>query len=141
MVDNEGKPVPLPSDIDELPPLLRWSRLMELGAERRGRSLKLAPNLKSYYTAAGLQDVAEKVYNLPIGTWPQNSKDRLIGSHMLLNGTQGMEGLTTMMFTKVLGWSLGETKDFVEKVKEDICNDDLHKFLDLHVVYGQKPLQ
>jgi hypothetical protein len=113
---------------------------MELGAERRGRSLKLAPNLTSYQTAAGLQDVTETVYNLPIGTWPENVKDKLIGLHMLLNGTQGMEGLTTMMFTKVLGWSLDETKDFVQKVKQDICNDDLHKFLDLHVVYGKKPL-
>lgn len=138
-VDNENKPIPLPSDIDDMPPFLRWCRLMERAAERRGRSLKLATDSKSYLSSVGLQDITETVYNLPIGTWPQDEKQKLIGSYMLLNGTQGLDGLSTVMFTQALGWSLESTKEFVELVKAQIRDDSIHKFLDLYVVCGQKP--
>ena len=111
---------------------------MEVAAEKRGRSLKLATNAKGYQMSAGLQDVTQEVYNLPIGTWPKDEKQRLIGSYMLLNGFHGLEGLSTVMFTTALGWSLEAVKEFVEKVKAYVCDDSVHKFLDLYVIYGRK---
>ena len=139
VVDKDGEPICQTSETDELTPIVRWSRLMALAGEKRGRSLRLAPKLKSYYPAAGLKSVTEKVYPMPIGTWPENERQKLIGSHMLVNGVRGMDGLTTMLFTKGLGWTVDDTNEFVQKVRQDICNDDLHKYLDLVVVYGQKP--
>ena len=113
---------------------------MEMAAEKRGRSLKLATTAKGYQESAGLQNVTEEVYNLPIGTWPKDEKQRLIGSYMILNGLQGLDGLSTIMFTTALGWSLEAVKEFVEKVKAYICDDSAHKCFDLCVIYGQKPL-
>lgn len=43
------------------------------------------------------------------------------------------------MFTKALGWSLPDTKAFVEEVKRDLRDDGMRKVMDLHVVYGRKP--
>lgn len=113
---------------------------MDLAAEKRGRSLRLAPNLQAFQSSAGLNNVTESIYNIPIGTWPKDNKQKLIGSYMILNGTQGLDGLSMVMFTKALGWSPEATKEFVEKVKIQLRDDSWHKVMDLYVVYGQKPL-
>ena len=131
--------MPDPSKMDDLPAFARWGRLMEQGAENRGRTLYLAPKLKEMQTLAGLQDVTETTYPIPIGTWPTDKQQKLIGSHMLLNGLGGMDGFTTMMFTKALGWSLESTKKFIDEVKTNLRDDSCRKVVDFYVVYGRKP--
>lgn len=51
-----------------------------------------------------------------------------------------MEGFTITMFTKALRWSLEDTQAFIVEIKNDMRNDRLRKVMDLHVVYGQKPM-
>lgn len=112
---------------------------MEQAAERRGRIIQLGPELTEFQISAGFQYVTETIYPLPIGTWPPDARQRFIGGHLLLNGLHGMEGFTTMMFTKALGWSLEATQGFVEEVKKNMRDDSMRKVIDLHVVYGRKP--
>lgn len=50
-----------------------------------------------------------------------------------------MEGFTIAIFTKTLGWTLEDTKTFIEEIKRDMRDDNIRKVMDLHVVYGQKP--
>lgn len=54
------------------------------------------------------------------------------------NTVDGMEGFTLKMFTEVLGWSVGETRSFVEEVRRDLRDDGLWKFVDFWVVCGRK---
>lgn len=139
LVNPDGTRIPLPNNVDELPPVLRWGRLMEQAAERRGRIIQLGPRLVDFQRTAGLQNVNEAVYSIPCGTWPADEQQRMIGARNMLNALQGMEGFTMVMFTKVLGWSVDDTQRFVGEVRRDLRDDGMRKVLDLHVVYGQKP--
>ena len=139
-LDANGNKIPLTSNIDDLPPLLRWGRLMEQGAERRGRPLQLGTRLADFQSSAGLQEVNESIYNISVGTWPADKQQKFLGGHMLLNALQGLEGFSTIMFTKALGWSLEATQEFVEQVKTQLRDDSVRKVMDFHVVYGQKPI-
>jgi len=112
---------------------------MEQAGIIRGRPLQLGPHLVSFQQDAGLHDVTEKIYRIPVGTWPEEPKQRDIGARYLLGVLQGMEGFTTVLFTKALGWSLEDTSAFVEEAKRDLRDDGMRKVLDLHVVYSRKP--
>lgn len=111
---------------------------MEGAAEKRGRPLQLGPRLSTLQKDAGLQDVTEYVFNHKWGTWPSDSKERMLGARTMLSAMSGMEGFTTIMFTKVLGWTLEDTQAFVLEIKRDMRDDSIRKVMDLHVVYGQK---
>lgn len=126
-------------DISTLAPIFRWGRLMEQAGIRRGRPLQLGPKLVSFQTNAGLEHVTEAIYPMDVGTWSADPKLRQIGARNLLQVLQGMEGFTTVMFTKVLGWSLEDTNSFLQDAKRDLRDDSLRKIIDLHVVYGKKP--
>lgn len=139
MLDNNDQPIPMSDNIDELPPFFRWGRLMEQAANKRGRVLQLGPKLSSFQRNAGLLDIKDDVYQIRTGTWAADPQQRMLGARMMLSALQGMEGFTTAMFTKSLGWSLEDTQSFVEEAKRDLRDDYLRKVIDLHVVYGQKP--
>ncbi|KAK5129101.1 hypothetical protein LTR08_003921 [Meristemomyces frigidus] len=129
---------PMSADPDALPPVFRWGRLMETAALIRGRALQLGPLLPTFQRAAGFLAVHEDIYRIPVGTWPADPAQRLLGARMMLSAVQGMEGFTTVMFTRVLGWSGEATRGFVGEVRRDLRDDGLRKAVDLHVVFGRK---
>lgn len=111
---------------------------MEQAGIKRGRPLQLGPKLVSFQRNAGLENVVEAIYPMQVGTWSSDPKLRQIGARNLMQVLQGMEGFTTVTFTKVLGWSLEDTNSFLEDAKKDLRDDSQRKMIDLHVVYGQK---
>ena len=111
---------------------------MERAASTRGRNIQLGPSLPTFQSTAGLENVTETIYHIPVGTWAADEKGRLIGASIMLNATNGMEGFTTMLFTKALGWEVQDVGPFVEAVKRDLRDDGLRKVMDFHVVYGRK---
>lgn len=116
----------------------RWAKLMTEAGKKRGRPLNLGPYIKGFMTSADLSSVDEQIYKMPIGTWPTDEKQKLIGASIMVQTLNGMEGYTTVLFTKVLGWSLQDTKKMIDDVLRDICDDGKHKYIDLHVAWGRK---
>lgn len=114
---------------------------MAEAGDKRGRSLALGPTLTDLFSSAGLQNVTETIYNLPFGTWPTDEKQKRIAYYSALNNEKRMDGLTTAMFTKALGWSLEDTQAFIEEVKKDVWDDSMRKYMPLYLVYGQKKQQ
>jgi SAM-dependent methyltransferase len=139
LLDKNNKPLPMSDEIGELRPFFQWNRYMERAALKRGRQLQLGPHLKTFQKAAGLLEVNEVVFPHKWGTWPSDPTERFLGARTMLSAMSGVEGFTTILFTKALGWSLEDTQAFIVKVKRDMRDDSLRKVMDLHVVYGQKP--
>lgn len=139
LMDKNDKPLPMSDNIEELPPFFQWNRYMEQAALKRGRQLQLGPHLRTFQKTAGLLDVKEVVFPHKWGTWLSDPAERSLGARTMLSAMSGMEGFTTILFTKVLSWSLEDTQAFIVKVKRDMRDDSLRKVMDLHVVYGQKP--
>lgn len=111
---------------------------MEEAGEKRGRTLQLGPRLSTFQRDAGLQNVKDRVFPHKWGTWPSDPKEKMLGARTMLSAISGMEGFTTILFTKVLGWTLEDTQAFILEIKSDMQDDSIRKVMDLHVVYGQK---
>ncbi|KAK4505574.1 hypothetical protein PRZ48_003537 [Zasmidium cellare] len=139
LVDEHDKPLPMTENIDELQPVFKWNRLLDQAATKRGRAIQLGPHLKRFQKDAGLAQVTERVFAHKYGTWPPDPRERSLGARTMLSAISGMEGFTTILFTKVLGWNLEDTQTFIQEVKRDMRDDSLRKVMDLHVAYGQKP--
>lgn len=112
---------------------------MEQAALKRGRQLQLGPQLAIFQRGAGLQNVEDKVFAHKWGTWMSDPHERALGARTMLSTMSGMEGFTTAMFTKSLGWSLEDTQSFIQDIKRNMRDDAIRKVMDLHVVCGQKP--
>jgi SAM-dependent methyltransferase len=139
MVDEDGKPVPMSENPDELLPFFRWNRLMDQAALKRGRPLQLGPHLATFQRDAGLQNVREDVFAHKWGTWMSDPQERALGARTMLSTMSGMEGFTTALFTQALGWNLEDTRSFIVDIKRNMRDDSIRKVMDLHVVCGQKP--
>lgn len=68
----------------------------------------------------------------------EDERERALGARTMVNTISGMEGFTTVLFTKTLGWSLEDTRGFIKQIKRDMRDDGIRKVVDLHVVWGQK---
>jgi hypothetical protein len=64
------------------------------------------------------------------------------GVWYLIHMRHGLEGYTLRLFTKTLGWSLEETRAFIQELREEIPEaklEDLRLYSLFRVVYGKKP--
>lgn len=136
-LDESDKRVEMTEMVDPIQ-WYRWVSLMNEASDKRGRTLHLGPKLKGFQEKSGLVNVHEAVYPLPVGTWPSDPKQKSLGGQMLVNVLDGMEGFTMALFTKVLGWSAEDTKDFMQDCKRDLQDNNIKKMVDTYVVYGQK---
>lgn len=138
MLDAQNQRIPMSSNPADLLPFFRWNRLMEQAGLARGRPLQLGPQLTSFQRSAGLENISERVFAHKWGTWMADPRERALGARTMLNTISGMEGFTTVLFTKTLGWSLEDTRDFIMEIKRNMRDDGIRKVMDLHVVCGQK---
>lgn len=122
-----------PSDVQP-----EWCRYMKEAGLKRGRPVDLGPQIKGFLQNAPFADIGEEVFPMPVGTWPTDEKQKMIATHFMMQTLGGIEGYSMMVFTKVLGWSVEKTKEYLERVKEYCKDDSKHKYMDLHVAWGRK---
>jgi hypothetical protein len=80
---------------------------------------------------AGFVDVEEHVIKLPVGPWPKDSRLKQVGRLESVNMTQGIQGLTMMLFTRCLQWTPDEVEVFLANVRKDVKNKAIHSYYHL----------
>jgi hypothetical protein len=126
--------------------LARWHRYFVDASEKLGASTNSAARYKQQLIDAGFEDVVQVGYKWPINDWPKDPKHKEIGesarveymSHSLtarrpgiwshVNSESGLQGLSLMLFTKVLGWSATEVETFLVSVRRDLRNRNMHAY-------------
>lgn len=53
---------------------------------------------------------------------------QLLGAWCYENITQGLQALSLMLFTKVLGWSVEEVEAILVSVRQDLKNRRIHAY-------------
>jgi len=77
----------------------------------------------------------------PIGVWPKDPKMKEIGRYERAQVLDGVESYTLAPFTRVLGYSLQETRLLMERVKRELTDPKLHLYSAHYIIYGRKPEQ
>ncbi|KIX97333.1 uncharacterized protein Z520_06785 [Fonsecaea multimorphosa CBS 102226] len=132
------------ADDDSIPEghIFRKSSALYIEAgEKNGKTFRILDLQKDYVQKAGLINVTEKRYKMPLGPWAKDKKLKEIGRWHLLEANQGLEGWTLALFTRVLGWTLDEVQVFMAQVRQGFKDRSVHAYTRVSVVYGQKPLR
>ena len=79
------------------------------------------------------------MFKVPTNPWAKDPRLRQVGAFYQYNLTVNLDGISTRVFQKGLGWSADEAAVFFAGVKKDIKNRKQHAYYPFHVVYGQKP--
>lgn len=97
-------------------PMVEWFALMNKAATSAGRPFEDCRRYKGMLTEVGYQNIEEKVFKVPFNGWPKDKKMKEMGRYQALNISQGLEGWSMALFTRVLGW---ERDDVISYLGED----------------------
>lgn len=80
---------------------------------------------------AGFVDVKEHILKLPVGSWPKDRRLKQVGLLESVNMTEGIQGLTMMLFTRCLHWTPAEVEVFLSRVRRDVKDRKIHCYYHL----------
>lgn len=83
--------------------LNEWCGQLIAASDKIGKTCVVAPHIKGWMENAGLVNVVQHRFKLPIGTWPKDPLEKEIGAFNLVNMLDATEGYTMALYTRVLG--------------------------------------
>jgi hypothetical protein len=119
--------------------LSQWSDIFHEASKRFGKSFYEVWNLSTYIRDAGFVDVEERVYKVPVNSWPANPHMKELGRWNLLHITQGAEGWGLFLLTKVMGWTPEEAHMFIAKFRGGVKERRVHAYFEVVVIHARKP--
>lgn len=142
-VENQEFDCQVLSDDNTIPPdskVQEWVKLWNEGIEALGASGRCDPEkLARQMADEGFSNVSIKQYKMPIGPWPKDKRLKDAGKFGLVAITEGMQGLSSKVFTKGLGWSVEELEALLMDVRAEFYRPAIHSYWPAFVITGQKP--
>ncbi|KPM39196.1 hypothetical protein AK830_g7331 [Neonectria ditissima] len=120
-------------------PLVTWIDVFEKMGEVLGKTFFACEKACDAIKDAGFVNVHERRIKLPIGTWPKDKQLKHWGAWNSQFLLQGLEGFSIRGLTDMLGWSYEEAQVFLARMRKELLDPNVHSYIDLCVVYGQKP--
>ncbi|KAF3927348.1 hypothetical protein ABW21_db0203263 [Orbilia brochopaga] len=118
--------------------LLHWCKIMQEACEASGATFQVASNMKKWCEDAGFTEVTQTYFKIPIGPWPRDKHDKIVGSFNLANMLQAVEGFSLHLLTKFGNMTAPEVYELVEKVRADMRNKKYHSYFRLFVCQARK---
>jgi hypothetical protein len=115
-----------------------WQKIID-GLANLGIDFLGTTTLKGRLEAAGFINVTEKIYNVPLGTWPKNKVLKMVGLYwrtVLLDGTFP---IAIAPLTRGLGYTREQVELFIVDVRKAYMDLSVHSYMPFHVIYGQRP--
>jgi hypothetical protein len=94
------------SDYVQMPeddPYKQWGTLFHEVSVKSGMTFEPANQLKGWLEEAGFVNVTEKVFHVPVGTWPQDPKQRNLGLWNQVRLSKGMRDFTERRMRTFMG--------------------------------------
>ncbi|KIW08646.1 hypothetical protein, variant [Verruconis gallopava] len=118
--------------------LYKWSEIVTEGAAKSGRPWTNAQYYKQWMEELGFEDVVEKRFYWPTSAWAKGRYFKEVSMYWQEDLLQGLEGISLKVMM-LMGWKVDDIREFLEKVKDDIKDRNIHAYLSIVVVYGRKP--
>ncbi|KAK3385223.1 S-adenosyl-L-methionine-dependent methyltransferase [Podospora didyma] len=133
---------PMQSDDGTLPDdcaVIRWNRLLLDASTQLGSPLDSARLYKTQLAEAGFVGIVQTEYKWPMNSWPREKKYKDLGAWTYENITAGLQALSLMLFTHVLGWTPNAVEALLVEVRKDMKNRNIHSYWPVYTIYAQKP--
>jgi ubiquinone/menaquinone biosynthesis C-methylase UbiE len=103
------------------------------------RQFRIAHRIDRWMKEIGFVGVEQRVFKIPLNTWPQNEKLKTLGAWSERNWLEALSGWSYKPFL-ALGWSKPEIEVFLVDVRKSIQDRNVHAYTNYYVVTGRKPL-
>ncbi|KAB8616656.1 hypothetical protein FH972_025991 [Carpinus fangiana] len=121
--------------------LTRWGTLYRRAMERLQRDPRMGNHLLPLCRSAGFAPLQVKYYELPIGSWPSDERQRQIGARMLENMDLMLESFGLWGLVKVLEMTVEEVKKLADDCRLEFKREEIKPYLPCSVVWGGKGLE
>ncbi|GKT94503.1 UMTA methyltransferase family protein [Colletotrichum tofieldiae] len=119
-----------------------WNQTFVKTLRTMGRDPSPGPQLEGWVRAHnGFNHVFHQKFKTPIGPWAKSKHYKDQGMLNLVQILGGLEAFSLKLFCGVLGLAKEEVLVQLAAVRQELKSGAFHSLLDLHVVYGQKPLK
>ncbi|OHW97588.1 methyltransferase domain-containing protein [Colletotrichum incanum] len=118
-----------------------WGHVVQ-GLSNLGIDLNAAAGdrLPNTMREAGFINVTERVFHVPIGTWPRNRVLKTVGMYWRTILLDGLQAIALGPFTRGLHWSAEETELFLVAVRRAYHDTSALMYMPLRIMYAQKPM-
>ncbi|KAG5921216.1 hypothetical protein E4U42_005939 [Claviceps africana] len=96
--------------------------------------------LASKMQQAGFGNVTERVFHVPIGTWPKNKVLKTVGLYWRTILLDGLQAIAMGPLTRGLRWNREQVEMLLLEVRQAYHDNSTLMYMPLHVTYAQKPL-
>ncbi|KAI1342281.1 S-adenosyl-L-methionine-dependent methyltransferase [Xylariaceae sp. FL0016] len=118
--------------------LYRWNEMMCEGVQKLGRSWSNVKNYPRYFEEAGFENITEKRFFWPVSPWAKGTYMKTVAMYFQEDMISGLEAMSLKVLG-VLGLTPDQVKEFVEDVRNDFRDGNLHAYLTVMFIYAQKP--
>ncbi|KAJ6443906.1 methyltransferase type 12 [Purpureocillium lavendulum] len=117
-----------------------WARVTE-GLNSLGVNLDMAAGglLASMMREVGFVNVTERIFHVPIGTWPKNKVLKTVGLYWRTILLDGIQAIALGPLTRGLHWDREHVELFLMDVRRAYQDNSALMYMPLHIVYAQKP--
>lgn len=115
-----------------------WGKACVEGAAKIGRPWTNTPNYRGWMIELGFEDVKEKIFEVPINTWPKGRKQKELGLWWQADLMDAL-GASMAILTRAMGWTPEQVELHLVQVRKDIKNRGVHGYMPIHIVWGRKP--
>ncbi|KAI3575621.1 S-adenosyl-L-methionine-dependent methyltransferase, partial [Fusarium oxysporum f. sp. albedinis] len=121
--------------------LSQWEKFFVEGGRKIGRPFTIfEENIqREGMREAGFVNIEERDFKNPVGGWPKDPKQRIVGQYMQAAFEQDAQGTVLHMAT-ALGWTEEEVTVFISHFRHEIRSPKIHSYFRQKVVWGRKPL-
>ena len=109
----------------------RYYELINEAAEKFGRPLTPKHPFRQIVAEAGFANLQEKVFKLPLGTWPADPKQKELGRWFQLVGESGFEAHGLALLTRVLGMEVAKVKALIDGCRAEMRSRKVHGYATL----------
>jgi len=119
--------------------LEHWVDLIIRGTAALGKDWTRISKYKHYLEMAGFEDVVERRYEWPVGTWARGERNKVLGLWYREDLLSGLQAVSLAVLTRGLGMTAQEVEVLLVSVREEIKSNMIHVYIPVRVVYGRKP--
>ncbi|GAB0133495.1 hypothetical protein EsDP_00001902 [Epichloe bromicola] len=122
-------------------PVAKFWTLVTEGLAALGVDLDISSGgvLASKMQEAGFRNVTERVFHVPIGTWPKNKVLKTVGLYWRTILLDGLQAIAMGPLTRGLRWNREQVEMLLMEVRQAYHDNNALMYMPLHVIYAQKP--
>ncbi|KAL4946550.1 hypothetical protein BDV06DRAFT_233127 [Aspergillus oleicola] len=117
----------------------KWQELISEAAEKFGKRINMGSKQKALMEEAGLVEVQSRYSRFLQKDGKMTPQQARMGSFYHHHWKEQLQGYSLRLFTKTLGWSKENTDNLIERVLQELNQEDLQLYSLFYLVIGRKP--